>query len=106
MTEPRSSTATAAYRISGVVESIQPDEGTITLWLVGFDDLQTVLIAPPMPAWLLEAGVAFRTTIPYANKRARNLNQVVWGTFSRQPFSDWDEASLVERLGKVFNGDA
>ncbi|HYT41770.1 MAG TPA: N-6 DNA methylase, partial [Methylomirabilota bacterium] len=63
--DPPSVSDEANSFISGVVDSVNAAQGTITFWLKGFNELQTVLIIPSMPGWMLRPGIAFRTEIPH-----------------------------------------
>jgi hypothetical protein len=95
--------STADYIISGVVDSVQADEGKITLWMSGFDELQTVPIEPLMPGWMLRPEAAFRAKIPYACKRRRSLEGVIWGAILPQENTYLLEEELVTNLERAFN---
>ncbi len=75
--------ANASWSLGGVVKSIQAEEGTITLWMEGFRELQTVRIVPAMPGWMLRSGAAFRTKIPaiYLDEDRIDLENIDWGAF-------------------------
>lgn len=103
--DPQPDRSTADYIISGIVESVQAEQGTITLWMSGFDDLQTVPIDPLMPGWLLRPEAAFRAKIPFINKRKRTLEHVIWGSFAPQQYTYRSETELVQELGSIFNSD-
>lgn len=103
--DPQLDRTVADYIISGVVDSVQAEQGTITLWMSGFDELQTVPIDPLMPGWLLRPEVAFRAKIPFSNKRKRTLDDVVWNAFTPQQYTYRDERELVQKLGLVFGSD-
>ncbi|MBX0328584.1 SAM-dependent methyltransferase [Oscillochloris sp. ZM17-4] len=103
--DPQPDRSTADYIISGIVESVQAEQGTITLWMSGFDDLQTVPIDPLMPGWLLRPEAAFRAKIPFINKRRRTLEHVIWGSFTPQQYTYRSETELVQELGSIFNSD-
>ncbi len=100
--DPQPDIALADYLMSGVVEQVDAEQGTITLWMNGFDELQTVPIDPRMPGWMLRPEAAFRAYIPYACKRNRNLAGVVWGRIVPQQYTYLDEEALVESLTNVF----
>jgi hypothetical protein len=75
----------AQWIITGIVDSVDAENGEITLWLDGFDVLQAVPIVPVMPGWLLRPEAAFRTSIPRSRVRQRNLaNNTSWGFFYPQ----------------------
>src|SRR6266849_2666759 len=82
--------------VSGVVDSINAAQGTITLWLKGFDELQTVKISASMPGWMLRPGVAFRTEIPrkYSKQGIIDIDTTIWGTFRPQPYTYMSEEEL------------
>jgi len=44
----------AKWETTGVVDSVDTEKGTITLWISDFDELQTVPITPDMPEWLFK----------------------------------------------------
>ncbi len=103
--DPQPDRSIADYIISGIVESVQAEQGTITLWMNGFDDLQTISIDPLMPGWLLRPEAAFRAKIPFINKRKRTLEHVIWGSFTPQQYTYRSETELVQKLGSIFNSD-
>ncbi len=93
----------AQWVITGVVDSVDAENGQITLWLDGFDTLQTVPIVPVMPGWLLRPEAAFRTSIPRSCARQRTLaNNTAWGFFYPQEYAYLSEeeafAELVQLL--------
>lgn len=89
--------------ISGIVDSVNVEERTITLWMGGFDILQTVRIVPSMPGWMLRPNVAFRTTIPrrYFKLGAIDADTLAWGTFRPQPYTYMSEEELLERFASL-----
>lgn len=93
----------AQWVITGVVDSVDAENGQITLWLDGFDTLQTVPIVPVMPGWLLRPEAAFRTSISRSCVRQRALaNNTAWGFFYPQEYAYLSEeeafAELVQLL--------
>jgi hypothetical protein len=91
--------ANARWHISGVVDSLDVESGTITLWVDGFGDLQTVPIIPVMPGWLLRPETNFRTSIPRACVRRRSLkNNTSWGYFYPQDYTYLSEEELFDQL--------
>ncbi len=92
----------AQWEISGIVEEINASNGTITLWLNGFDHFETVPITPVMPGWLLRPQVGFHTTIPRSYAHKYNLEGVSWGKFYPQEYTYLSEEELFEQLTQVF----
>ncbi len=92
----------ARWEISGIVEDVNASEGTITLWLNGFDHFETVPLSPVMPGWLLRPEVAFRTAIPRECVRKRSLVGVSWGKFYPQEHTYLSEEELFEQLTHAF----
>ena len=92
----------AQWEISGIVESVNAADGTITLWLNGFDHFETVLISAVMPGWLLRPNAAFRTTIPREYARKQTLANVAWGKFYPQEYTYLNEEELFEQLTQTF----
>lgn len=89
----------AQWEISGVVDDVDAENGQITLWLNGFDELQTVPIVPIMPGWLLRPEVAFRTSIPRACVDQRYLaGNASWGFFYPQDYTYLNEEELFDQL--------
>lgn len=101
--DPQPDRSVADYIISGVVDSVKADEGMITLWISGFDELQTVPIDPLMPGWMLRPDAAFRAKIPYTCKRQRSLAGVVWDAIYPQQYTYLSEEELTENLAHLFN---
>lgn len=91
----------ANWKTTGVVDSIDVENGTITLWISNFDELQTVPISPYMPGWLLRPETAFRTCIPRECLRKRSLGNVYLGKFSPQDYTYLNEEEIFEKLAKV-----
>ena len=85
----------ANWKIHGIVDAVDVANGTITLWLDGFDELQTAPIVPIMPKWLLEPEVWFYTSIPRNCARVGSLeNNTAWGFFELEK----DEHLDITRL--------
>lgn len=74
-----SSAASADWSVEGAVEAVDVAQGTLTLWVSGFDDLQTVPLCPQFPGWMLRVGAKFRTMVPSLEARKGQLNGDVWG---------------------------
>ncbi len=91
--------------ISGITDSVNVSEGTITLWLDGFSELQTVPIVPIMPGWLLREEAAFSTKIPRRCLHEGSLEHVTWATFLPQMYTYLDEDQLADEFLKLFSSD-
>ncbi len=89
--------------ISGVVDSVNAIQGTITLWVKGFDELQTVQIVPSMPGWMLRPEAAFRTEIPYRYVKCGIIDPTTtsWGIFRPQPYTYMSEEELIEGFASL-----
>jgi hypothetical protein len=92
------------YYTSGCVIKVDLEHQTITLWLEGFDDYQTVSIDPRMPKWMLQPDVFFVTWIPiqYAREEFIPREHAIWGGFNVHPYIEWDEEELLEGIRSVF----
>ncbi len=97
----------ADWTLGGVVKSVQAEEGTITLWMEGFQELQTVRIVPAMPGWMLRAGAAFRTKIParYLDADQIDPEAIDWGTFRPQPYAYMSGEDLFAELSNLLRED-
>src|SRR6266702_2439681 len=97
----------ANWVLSGIVDSINAEQGSITLWLEGFHDLQTVRILPSMPGWMLRPEATFRTKIPrrYVKQGSIDFDAIDWGTFDPQPYAYMDEEELLEEFSRIFDKD-
>jgi len=95
--DPPSNNNEAFCFISGVVDGVNAAQGTITLWLKGFDELQNVRVIPTMPGWMLRPGIAFRTEIPskYIKEGIIDTDTTTWGTFRPQPYTYMSEEELL-----------
>ncbi len=93
----------ANWKTTGVVDSIDIDNGTITFWISDFDELQTVPISPSMPGWLLRPETAFRTNIPRESLRKRSLGNVYLEKFSPQDYTYLSEEEIFQKLEKVLS---
>lgn len=94
----------ANWFTSGIVDHVDARNGTIRLWLDGFDDLQTVCIVPSMPGWMLRPNAAFLTKIPreYRKQRQIDPNAFEWGTFYPQLYMYLGEEELLEGISTHF----
>lgn len=99
--------ANADWTLGGLVKSVQTDEGTITLWMEGFQDTQTVRITPTMPGWMLRSGATFRTQIPasYLDEDRIEPETLDWGTFRPQPYTYMSEEELFAELSNLLHED-
>ena len=97
----------ANWFLSGVVDSIDAEQGTITLWMEGFDELQTVRIAPSMPGWMLRPNAAFRTKIleDYVEEGRIDEDIIDWGIFRPQPNTYMSQEELFEELSTLLHED-
>ncbi|MCI0691510.1 SAM-dependent methyltransferase [candidate division KSB1 bacterium] len=93
----------AKWQTSGVVDSVDAQNGIITLWLSDFDELQTVPISSSMPGWLLRPDVAFRTSIPRACVRQHSLSKASWGHFYPQDYTYRGEEELFGELTDILS---
>jgi hypothetical protein len=100
--DPQPDRSVADYVISGIVEDVQAEQGTLSLWISGFDDIQTVPIDSLMPGWMLRPDTPFRAKIPFINKRKRSLDGVVWNSFTPQQHTYQDESELIQELSHIF----
>jgi hypothetical protein len=92
------------WNLCGVVEVVDKENGCLTLWLRGFDDLQTVSITPVMPDWLLQPRSAFCTTIPRNLVAAKQLPPLLdWGSFLPQEYSNESTEELLKSIGSILN---
>ena len=74
-----SSVASADWSVEGAVEAVDVAQGTLTLWVSGFDELQTVPLCPQFPGWMLRVGAKFRTMVPSLEARKGRLTGEAWG---------------------------
>jgi hypothetical protein len=95
---------TPNWETTGVVDAVDAEKGTITLWMSDFDELQVVPISPAMPEWLLKPETWFIVKISRECVRRRSLDGVVWGEFMPQPYADLLDKELWEQLQEKFNG--
>ena len=96
-----------SWILSGVVDNINAEEETITLWMEGFEELQTVQIVPSMPGWMLRPGAAFRTKIPrdYVTVGRIDPDTTDWGVFRPQPYTYMSEEDLFAELSHILQED-
>ncbi len=93
----------ARWKTTGVVDSVDPESGTITLWISDFDELQTVPVSPSMPGWLLRPETAFRTFIPRECVRKRSLSHLYSGKFQPQDYTYLNEEELFDEIAKALS---
>lgn len=99
--------AEANWLLSGIVHNVDVSNGTITLWMSGFSDLQTVQIMPSMPGWMFRPGAAFRTKIPrkYVKYGIIDGDANGWGTFFPQTYAYMTEEELFAELADILHRD-
>ena len=99
--------ANANWSLGGAVKSVQAEEGTITLWIEGFHELQTARIVPAMPGWMLRSGAAFRTKIPaiFLDEDRIDLENIDWGAFRPQSYAYMSEEELFAELSNLLHED-
>lgn len=97
----------ANWSLSGVVHSINAEQGTITLGMSGFDELQEVQIAPSMPGWMLRPNAAFYTKIPrgYIKNGIIDSDTADWGAFYPQHYTYLTEGELFAELADILHAD-
>lgn len=90
--------------VSGFVEDVNAQEGTITFDIKGFDEFQEVRIVPSMPGWLLRSGATFYTRIPrrYVKQGYIDFVAVDWDTFRPQTYTYLSETELIENFVNLF----
>jgi hypothetical protein len=105
--DPEVNNEKANWFLSGIVDNVNAEQGTITLWLEGFHELQTVQITPSMPGWMLRPSAAFRTKIPdgYVDEGKIDPDTTDWGTFRPQPYTYMSEEELLEELSNLLQED-
>ena len=105
--DPQPDISKADCFISGVVDSVNAEQGTITLWMKDFDELQTVQIIPAMPGWMLRPEAAFRTKIPrrYIKQGMIDVNAADWGIFYPQPYTYMSDEELIEGFAALLYED-
>jgi hypothetical protein len=105
--DPNPESSEANWSISGIVDSIDAEHGTITFWLEGFRDLQTVQIVPTIPGWMLRPEAAFRTKIPrhYVKQGRIDSESADWGAFRPQPYAYMNEEELLEKFSHILHAD-
>lgn len=97
----------ANWPVDGVVEALDPEAGTVTLWLDGFPEVQTVAIGGHMPAWLLREGLPFRTSITRDAWSLRTVRDAsAFGTFAVMPYAYLDEEGVLDRLATAMGEDS
>ncbi|MFA4836296.1 MAG: hypothetical protein WC749_09540, partial [Dehalococcoidia bacterium] len=92
------------WKTSGVLDSLDPDKGLVTLWVSNFKELQTVPISALMPGWMLRPNAAFETRIPRTCVRQHNLSDVSWGKFYPQEYTYLTEDDLYRKLSEASEG--
>lgn len=102
--DPQPTQGKANWFTSGIVDHVDAQNGTIRLWIDGFEELQTVRIVPAMPDWMLRPNAAFLTKIPreYRKQRWIDPNTFDWGTFYPQPYMYLDEEEILEGISTFF----
>jgi hypothetical protein len=89
-------------KVCGVVEEVNAEGGTLTIWLRGFDELQIVPIDKLIPGWLLREGVPFCTKIPkLISEQQLHSGEVQWGNFLPQEYAYLEQEQLLNSLSEL-----
>ncbi|HZG42981.1 MAG TPA: N-6 DNA methylase [Longimicrobium sp.] len=86
------------WRVLGMVEHVDPENATVTLWLQGLHGTGDVAITDAMPGWLLRPDTAFWATIPRSDRAADRYEQIRWLDFEPVEFSYMSGQDLVAHL--------
>jgi hypothetical protein len=90
------------WKMHGEVESVDNDNGLITLWLETHDGVYTVPITADMPDWLLRPGAKFITAIPRKNVREKRItSDMPFGEFTIPENIDLSLEEIWERLATL-----
>ena len=89
--------------VTGGVEEVNAQDGTITLWLNGFPGLQTVPITDAMPGWMLRPGAAFKAQIPQEHFPRQSLEDVAWFNIVPQEYTYLNDEELIDELDRTFS---
>ena len=88
--------------VSGRVEGVDIERGTVALWIDGYSDIVTVPITPAMHGWMLtQPSAAFRTTIPHGWMPGEGA--YTWSAFTPQEYTYLNDDQLLDRLDDVFH---
>ena len=88
----------ADWIVEGAVETVDVAQNTLTVWLTGLDELQTVPIVPRFPGWMLRVGVKFRTMVPSAEARSGKISGASWGVFEPANYTYLTVKEMTTRL--------
>jgi len=86
----------ADWIVEGTVEAVNVEQGTLTLWVGGFDELQTVPLCAQFPEWMLRVGANFRTMIPTVEARNGKLTGESWGEIEPVEYTSIEE--MIKKL--------
>lgn len=105
--DPLPDSEAANWSLSGVVERIDAQKGTITLNISDFDAPQEVRIVPAMPGWMLRPNSAFITKIPrkYIKNGIIDYAATDWGAFYPQHYTYMTEEELLAELATFLHSD-
>ena len=77
-----------------IVNKVDRQAGTLTLWIDCFDDIQEVSIESSMPDWIFKKDVMFTVVIPRICVREHSLVGVTWSNFTQlEDFIDDDDVT-------------
>ncbi len=90
--------AAQSWRITGHVESIDPEQETVLLSLQGLDDPAEVPIPDKMPGWALRPDTSFLAITPWQQRHISNLGEVDWLDFHPLEYGNLTEQELLSIL--------
>lgn len=89
------------WKTGGIVDSVNEEDGTITLFIRSFNELKTIKISPDMPKWLLHSNVAFRAEIPKICLKDCTY-PLLLKKIEKQEFGHLTEEELYNEFNKLF----
>lgn len=80
--------------VTGGVDSVDHQSGTVTLWLLGFDGLHTTSAAG-LPDWMLRPDAKFQAQLDEESYRRQELSRAVWSEIEQQELGDLNEDEVL-----------
>lgn len=86
------------FIVSGMVESVDRDAGTIAGFFDGVPGDFVARATPEMPEWMLQPDAAFRAEVDADALRRRDWDGLQWRNLSQREFVGMSESELIDAI--------
>jgi hypothetical protein len=89
--------------VHGMVETIDTEQQTISLWFDGLQGNFTLPITDEMPGWMLRHGAAFSAEVSYQALRDGNWENIHWWNIRPKEYTYLGEDELIAKISSALS---